>query len=52
MVPQPLCNFTARVAAEEVLDDGAEQHTVFVIEGELPGGHRLRPPGSRRSATR
>ena len=52
VVPQPLCNFTARVVAEEVLDDGAEQHTVFVIEGELPGGHRLRPTGSRRSATR
>ena len=43
VVPQPLCNFTARIVAEEVLDDGAEQHTVFVIEGELPGGHRLPP---------
>ena len=41
VVPQPLCNFTARIVAEEVLDDGAEQHTVFVIEGELPRGHRL-----------
>ena len=43
VVPQPLCNFTARIVAEEVLDDGAEQHTVFVIEGELPGGNRLPP---------
>jgi Toprim domain len=43
VVPQPLCNFTARVIAEEVLDDGAEQRTAFVIEGELPGGHRLPP---------
>ena len=43
VVPQPLCNFTARIVAEEVLDDGAEQRTVFVIEGELPGGRRLPP---------
>ena len=26
-VPQPLCNFTAQIVAEEVLDDGAEQRT-------------------------
>jgi len=43
VVPQPLCNFTARVVAEEVLDDGAEQHTVFVIEGQLPGRRPLPP---------
>jgi hypothetical protein len=43
VVPQPLCNFTARIVAEEVLDDGAEQRTAFVIEGELAGGHRLPP---------
>ena len=43
VVPQPLCNFTARIMAEEVLDDGAEQRTAFVIEGELAGGH-LFPP--------
>jgi hypothetical protein len=43
LVPQPLCNFTARVVAEEVLDDGAEQRTTFVVEGELAGGHRLPP---------
>jgi Toprim domain len=43
VVPQVLCNFTARIVAEEVLDDGAEQRTVFVIEGELPG-HRPLPP--------
>ena len=43
LVPQPLCNFTARIVAEEVLDDGAEQRTVFVIEGELPS-HRPLPP--------
>ena len=50
VVPQPLCNFTARIVAEEVLDDGAEQHTVFVIEGELSGGHRL--PATRVPAER
>jgi hypothetical protein len=43
VVPQALCNFTARIVAEEVLDDGVEQRTVFVIEGELPG-HRPLPP--------
>ena len=43
VVPQPLCNFTARIVAEEVLDDGAEQRTVFVIEGELPGRRPLPP---------
>ena len=39
VVPQPLCNFTARIIAEEVLDDGAEQRTILVIEGE----HARRP---------
>jgi hypothetical protein len=39
----PLCNFTARIVAEEVLDDGAEQRTVFVIEGDLPGRRPLPP---------
>jgi len=43
VVPQVLCNFTARIVAEEVFDDGAEQRTVFVIEGEVPG-HRPFPP--------
>jgi hypothetical protein len=27
----------------EILDDGAEQRTVFLIEGELPGGRLLSP---------
>jgi Toprim domain len=43
VIPQVLCNFTARIVAEEVLDDGAEQRTVFVIEGELPGQRPLPP---------
>jgi hypothetical protein len=42
-VPIPLCNFTARIVAEEALDDGAEQRTGFVIEGDLPGGRPLPP---------
>jgi hypothetical protein len=41
VIPQPLCNFTARIVAEEVLDDGAEQRTTFLIEGTLPEGRRL-----------
>ena len=49
-VPLPLCNFTARIVAEEVLDDGAEQRTVFVIEGELPGRRPL--PSTRVPAER
>jgi hypothetical protein len=43
VVPQALCNFTARIVAEEVLDDGAEQRTVLVIEGQLPGPRPLPP---------
>jgi hypothetical protein len=53
VVPQPLCNFTAQIVAEEVLDDGAEQRTVFVTEGELPGGRLLsatRVPAERYPA--
>ena len=53
VVPQPLCNFTARIVAEEVLDDGAEQRTVLVIEGDLPGGRPLsstRVPAERYPA--
>ena len=46
----PLCNFNARILAEEVLDDGAEQHTVFVMEGELSGARSL--PSTRVPAER
>ena len=46
----PLCNFNARILAEEVLDDGAEQHTVFVMEGELLGARSL--PSTRVPAER
>ena len=40
-VAVPLCNFTARIVAEEVIDDGAEQRTVFLIEGAMPDGRQL-----------
>lgn len=39
--PEPLCNFTARIVAEEVRDDGAERRLVFHIEGRLAGGEEL-----------
>jgi hypothetical protein len=37
----PLCNFTAQIVAEEVIDDGAERRTVLAIEGAMPDGRRL-----------
>jgi hypothetical protein len=40
-VAVPLCNFTAQIVAEEVLDDGAERRTVLAIEGAMPDGRRL-----------
>ncbi|HYZ26769.1 MAG TPA: toprim domain-containing protein, partial [Geminicoccaceae bacterium] len=40
-VAVPLCNFTAQIVAEEVLDDGAERRTTLVIEGVVPDGRRL-----------
>jgi hypothetical protein len=49
-VSVPLCNFAARIAAEEVHDDGAEQTTVLVIEGKLQFGELL--PRVRISADR
>jgi hypothetical protein len=42
-VTVPLCNFQARVAAEEIHDDGAEQTTVLVVEGRLQSGETLPP---------
>ena len=49
----PLCNFTAQIVAEEVLDDGAERRTVLAIEGAMPDGRRLpctRVPAERFTA--
>ena len=40
-VPVPLCNFTAQIVAEEVIDDGAERRTILGIEGTMPDGRRL-----------
>ena len=42
VVDAPLCNFDARIVAEEVHDDGVETMTRYRIEGSLPGGERLR----------
>jgi len=41
VVLQPLCNFTGRIVAEEVLDDGAERRTILAIEGVMPDGRVL-----------
>jgi hypothetical protein len=49
-VSVPLCNFAARIAAEEVHDDGAEQTTILVIEGKLQDGEAL--PHARIPADR
>jgi len=52
-VPQPLCNFTARIVAEQVLDDGAECRMILAIEGAMPCGRRLarvRVPAERYPA--
>ena len=38
-----LCNFDARITHEDILDDGAEQNTVFTIEGTLRNGKPLPP---------
>ncbi|MGY6217742.1 hypothetical protein ACW73L_21495 [Methylolobus aquaticus] len=38
---QRLCNFTARIVAEEVHDDGEATDTHFVIEGRLEDGAAL-----------
>ena len=49
-VAVPLCNFTAQIITEEVLDDGAERRTVLGIEGALPDGRTL--PSARIPAER
>lgn len=40
-VTVPLCNFDVRIVGEEVRDDGAEQTTIFAIEGALQNGKPL-----------
>lgn len=37
----PLCNFTASIVSETTVDDGAEQHAAFEIEGKLQTGISL-----------
>jgi hypothetical protein len=49
-VIEPLCNFTAQIEEELVLDDGADSTRVFVIGGALESGHSLplvRVPAAR-----
>src|SRR5262249_36322645 len=38
-----LCNFTARITATVVRDDGAEQLSSFTVEGTLANGRQLPP---------
>ncbi|MEE8214757.1 MAG: hypothetical protein V3R79_09220, partial [Alphaproteobacteria bacterium] len=40
-VTVPLCNFDVRIVGEEVRDDGAEQTTIFSLEGFLQNGKPL-----------
>jgi hypothetical protein len=40
-IRDPLCNFTARVVEELVLDDGLETHRAFVVKGRLDTGATL-----------
>ncbi len=47
---EPLCNFTAQVREELILDDGAEETRVFLVDGRLETGEILqaaRVPASR-----
>ena len=49
-VAVPLCNFTAQIVAEEVIDDGAERRTVLAIEGAMPDGRNCRARAYRPNA--
>ncbi|MBI3458453.1 MAG: DUF3854 domain-containing protein [Candidatus Rokubacteria bacterium] len=42
-ITEPLCNFTAAVTEELLLDDGAEPARVFIVEGRLDTGAPLPP---------
>jgi hypothetical protein len=42
VIPEPLCNFTAEIAEELVLDDGSgEPKHAWIVEGALESGVRL-----------
>jgi hypothetical protein len=47
---KPMCNFTARVVEEVMLDDGVERTRSFEIEGRVAGGEEL--PRVRVTASR
>jgi hypothetical protein len=40
-VTVPLCNFTAQIAEEVTVDDGAEKAVTLALEGQLAKGRRL-----------
>src|SRR5262249_190311 len=42
-VTEPLCNFSAKIAEEVVLDDGQEPARAFLVEGRLATGEALPP---------
>jgi len=42
-IVNPLCNFTANVSEEIILDDGVETTRTFLINGQLQGGGVLPP---------
>src|SRR5262249_46734273 len=42
-VIMPLCNFTARIREEVILDDGVETTRAWVVEGKLADGGALPP---------
>ena len=42
-VSVPLCNFTARITAQNERDDGVERTLTFVLEGTLANGQPLPP---------
>lgn len=49
-VTVPLCNFTAKVTRDVVLDDGAGEARIFEVEGTLSGGKplpRIRVPAEK-----
>ncbi len=49
-ITDPLCNFTATVTEEVVLDDGVESTRAFILGGRLDSGETL--PGVRVPASR
>lgn len=52
-ITEPLCNFTAAVTEEMILDDGVESTRAFLVQGNLETGEalpQLRVPANRFSS--